>query len=347
MSRQFFLGANSGSGFCSLYGEFCRGKGDRLYLLKAGPGGGKSGFLRTVAAEAEKRGLAVETILCSGDPASLDGVCIPALRVGLVDATAPHVIEPTVFGTDSYYVNLGQFCTVTENESIVKYTEQYKEMYRAAYAYLAAAANIHRAEIPYLIGENEIDRAKARAKSTLKRELGTGKREGKITKRFISCIGCTGSMVLYKTVLELCKRTYALDDRFGLEQVYLAEVQDHCRAHGIAAIVCPSPLCPEELDAVLIPENSLAFIKSSLCCEKPYRHVRLDALVPSETAAFRKPEIKQRESLYAAAMESAYYYLAEAKRYHDLLEKEYKPLVDFERLSEFRDEFVRELFSFR
>ena len=40
---------------------------------------------------AEKKGLEVEYILCSGDPDSLDGVYIPALRLGYADGTAPHL----------------------------------------------------------------------------------------------------------------------------------------------------------------------------------------------------------------------------------------------------------------
>ena len=348
MHTEFFLGANSGSGFYSLYGEFCKDKGDILYLIKAGPGGGKSGFMRHMGLEAERRGFDTEYILCSGDPASLDGVYIPALHLGFADATSPHVIEPAVFGVDSYYVNLGQFCSVSDNELIRQYTGKYKEMYSAAYSYLSAAASVHGCEIPELIGKTEKERAKRRALGTVKRELKGAKSDGKITKRFISCISCAGDIVLNDTVLELCKLIYALDDRFGLEQTYLNEVYAYCRERGIAAVVCPSPLCPDELDAVLVPEKGIAFIRLSMCGEhKPYRHVRLDALIPSERIRARKAEIRQREKLFSSAADAAHFYLSEAKRYHDMLEKEYKPLVDFERLNRFRDEFVRELFSFR
>ena len=88
MDQTFFLAANSGQGFFSLYDGF-PGDGVFLHVVKGGPGTGKSGFLRRIRKAAQERGLDTETILCSGDPDSLDGLCVPALRQAWVDGTAP------------------------------------------------------------------------------------------------------------------------------------------------------------------------------------------------------------------------------------------------------------------
>ena len=66
MNVNCFLGANSAGGFFSLYGGFCSGEGDFLHLIKAGPGGGKSGFMRRVAQAAADHGYDTECVLCSG-----------------------------------------------------------------------------------------------------------------------------------------------------------------------------------------------------------------------------------------------------------------------------------------
>ena len=66
MDQTFFLAANSGQGFFSLYDGF-PGDGVFLHVIKGGPGTGKSGFLRRIREAAQKRGLDTETILCSGD----------------------------------------------------------------------------------------------------------------------------------------------------------------------------------------------------------------------------------------------------------------------------------------
>ena len=69
-TMRWFLGANSAEGFRSLYEDFCRSEGDFLRIIKGGPGCGKSSFMRHIGEAAEKKGLEVEYILCSGDPDS-------------------------------------------------------------------------------------------------------------------------------------------------------------------------------------------------------------------------------------------------------------------------------------
>ena len=91
----FYLGANSPGGFYSLYDELLRPEEARsIYILKGGPGCGKSSLMRRVGAAMEEHGLDVEYIVCSGDPDSLDAVVIPALKTALVDGTAPHGTAP-------------------------------------------------------------------------------------------------------------------------------------------------------------------------------------------------------------------------------------------------------------
>ena len=75
---QFFLGANSGEGFVSLYEHWIdQAAAQAFYVLKGGAGCGKSTLMRRVAQALEDEGYYVEYILCSGDPDSLDGVSIP------------------------------------------------------------------------------------------------------------------------------------------------------------------------------------------------------------------------------------------------------------------------------
>ena len=139
MDQTFFLAANSGQGFASCYDDF-PGGGMFLHIIKGGPGTGKSSFMRCIRDEAAARGFDTETILCSGDPDSLDAVSIPALGLAWVDGTAPHVREPVLFGADSDYVNLGQFCRTPlsgpEQERAAALNAAYKACYREAYALL-------------------------------------------------------------------------------------------------------------------------------------------------------------------------------------------------------------------
>ena len=345
MSVSYFLGANSCQGFYSLYEEFCSAEGDYLHLIKAGPGGGKSGFMRRIAKAAEDRGLEVEYLICSGDPDSLDGIYIPKLHLGYLDATAPHVTEPRYFGFD----NLGRFCSASPDDKIREYAEKYHAMYKRAYAFLAAAGEVKRAEIPELISEKTIDKVKNKARSAFSRELGSCRSlsaGGRMRRRFIRCISCKGELCLSDSVQELCKRIYLLDDRCGLADVYLREIGDIARERCVEVILCPSPLCPELLDAVLLPEYGLGFVSASAAdIKNPWRHVRLDALIPTESMKVHRPELKRAGKLYCALTAEGINWLKKAKEYHDLLEKAYNPHVDFKSLNAFCDSEIGRIFG--
>lgn len=92
---QYFLGANAPDGFYSLYPELIDLERARaVYILKGGPGCGKSTLMRRVGERMEQAGLETEYILCSGDPDSLDGLVLPQLETAIVDGTAPHAAAP-------------------------------------------------------------------------------------------------------------------------------------------------------------------------------------------------------------------------------------------------------------
>ena len=147
MNQTYFLGANCGRGFVSLYAGFPPEEGAFLHILKGGPGTGKSGFMRRIGEAAEARGLDVHYVLCSGDPDSLDGVYLPALNAAWVDGTAPHVVEPRHFGADSDYVNLGEFVRLPmvekDREEVLRLTAEYRALYEEAYEKLRQAKALH------------------------------------------------------------------------------------------------------------------------------------------------------------------------------------------------------------
>ena len=146
--RHYFLGANGPEGFHSLYREFCTpDSGNFLWVIKGGPGCGKSTFMRKIGQAAEDAGLDVEYVLCSSDPASLDGVLIPGWHVGYVDGTAPHVLDVEIPAASGAYLDLGQFY---DNDALrdalpelCALKKEHKALYAEAYRALHEAKTVH------------------------------------------------------------------------------------------------------------------------------------------------------------------------------------------------------------
>lgn len=88
---RYFLGGNTPAGFYSLYHQLSDPERLRaVYIIKGGPGSGKSTLMRRVERHAQAAGLETQQVLCSGDPESLDALILPQLGAALVDGTAPQ-----------------------------------------------------------------------------------------------------------------------------------------------------------------------------------------------------------------------------------------------------------------
>jgi hypothetical protein len=349
---KFFLGANSKDGFYSLYDDFVSPEcGDFLWVIKGGPGSGKSSFMKKIASAAEDNGLEVEYIHCSADPDSLDGIYIPEKKVAYVDGTAPHVQEPKYPGIRDQYLDLGAFYRTDEMAhllpEITELKKKYKALYDRAYASLAAAAAVSIEGYPTIAGEKEHKTVLRRASGAAAREFGkkTGG-AGRLRRRFLSAITCKGRIFLEKTIDSLCDRVYTLDNEYGLADLYLSRIIQEATRRGVDCILCPDPLCPEKMEALLVPDLRLGFVTISSrrgYVGEAYRHIRLDAIIPSERIREVRPRFRSASKLWEELIQEAVNTLSEAKVIHDQMEELYNPYLDFSKLYELADKHIEML----
>lgn len=353
-SIRYFLGANSPNGFYSLYDQLIDpATAEDIFILKGGPGCGKSSLMRKVGKALEDKGLGVEYIECSGDPDSLDAILVPALQTAIVDGTAPHVVEPKYPGAVERYVNLGD-CYDKNALSAIKGELMacmvgYKGCYSRAYRCLTAVAQLGedaRATVSTPAVEAKVAR---RAKGILSREVKkTGREPGHAIQRFLGGITWQGSLCRYATVDAQCKKVYELCDTCGLGHVLLTHLAAGVIAAGYDVVLCPSPLFPERIEHLLVPELSLAFVTSNTAhaYEKPpYRRIRLDAMADPELLRRNRARLRFGRKVAAALMDETVDALKEAKLMHDELEKLYNPHVDFARVYATAESIVDELLA--
>ncbi|MBE3581342.1 MAG: ATPase [Thermoanaerobacteraceae bacterium] len=93
--RKVFPGGNTCYGFYSFYDYIIEPDATRIFVVKGGPGVGKSTFMRKIGETMLARGFDVEFHCCSSDNNSLDAVVIPGIKVALIDGTAPHRVVST------------------------------------------------------------------------------------------------------------------------------------------------------------------------------------------------------------------------------------------------------------
>ncbi len=106
-----FASANGYKGFRSYYDQILHNDSfSHVYVLKGGPGTGKSTLMKTLEDRYGRLGIKTERILCSSDPDSLDGVILVSdkTKIAILDGTAPHQRDAQLPGAKDCLINLAQ-----------------------------------------------------------------------------------------------------------------------------------------------------------------------------------------------------------------------------------------------
>ena len=259
MDKKFFPACNSGIGFKSYFNDIFKNL-NRLYIIKGGPGTGKSKLMRDIANEAKNKEYDVEYYYCSSDPESLDGIIIRDIGIGMLDGTAPHTHDPKLPGAYDEIVNLGDFWSADklarERPMIDELTNRKADLYSQAYHNLSIISLIDR-EISELI-EPAVDMDKLKgAASRLVKSFNTGSGTALYPRLLIS-IGMNG-VVSFNTFYELADKHYILHDRYGIAGLFFNEVLKTSESKCQPAYISYSPFDLYSADALYFPEMSMSF----------------------------------------------------------------------------------------
>lgn len=355
-SSSFFLGASTPSGFYSLFSElYSPEDGWRLYIIKGGPGTGKSTLMKKVAAECEKRGHYCERIHCSSDPSSLDGVIIPSLKISIADGTSPHVLEPRFPGVSEKIIDLGAFrddnMLYKHREKIIGLTKENSEQHKKCITFMAAARGAYNDTASVAVSALKIARVHKFAEKLGEAKLRAGSSaESIMKKRFLSALTPEGLVLFRDSFSQLCENKIVLSDTFGCASSVIIKVLALKASQlGISGIICYCPMSPEHKPEHLIfPELSLGFYTANRHHPDDFgKTLNIDCrrLYDNDILSRHKNRIAFNNRSSDELLSEAVNKLSSAKHIHDELEKYYIDAMDFEKMQEFSENLINEIFN--
>ena len=354
-SVSFFMGANTPAGFHSLFdGLYDAGDGWRAYVIKGGPGTGKSTLMKKIAAEADARGFYCERIHCSSDPGSLDAVILPGLKIAVADGTPPHVIEPRYPGVCERIVDLGAYrddVLLRENAAeIIAKTDLNSAEHRKCVGFLSAAKSVSDDANRFVCASLRLDKLKKFAAKLAQNSFGAvSDRPGRENRRFLSALTPEGGVIFGESFNALCEKHTVLEDEHGIAASLLLNIlKDAALERGHDCIVCLCPFDPLRIEHLLIPSLSAGYFTSNAW--HTYGGVP-DVAV--DCARFSDPDVLKRHKNRIAfdrraaqeMLDEAVGKLSNAKKIHDGLEQFYVSAMDFDRLNEAGERLIEEIFS--
>lgn len=352
----FFAGANTPNGFVSLFDGLYDAYGDwNVYIIKGGPGTGKSSLMKKVAAGIEREGVFVEHLNCSSDPSSLDAIRIPELHACLLDGTPPHVMEPKFPGAVEELLNLGEFWDaerIRKQAGAIRETSALnQEMHRRSSRFLSAAGTLLEENKRLISQSVDVDKIRNYAARFAAREFG--KSSGSIGtehRRYLSGITPDGNIVKYSTLPLLCERIIALDDPYGCVSRYLVRlIRSYALASGLDVISCLCPMSAnQDIEHLLIPQLGLALFTENTSHALPFEPSRrIHARRFMDMAAIDEHRCRLKFNRRAAAqlMDESISLLKNAREIHDRLEKFYIPAMDFEQVDALAQDLIERLLA--
>lgn len=354
---KFFLGANSSDGFYSLFdGVYDPEDGWRGYIIKGGPGTGKSALMRKVGTALEDAGKLPVWIYCSSDSDSLDALILPELKFFMLDGTSPHCVDPKYPGAVENILNMGE-CWNKEKlrertEEIIRFSGACSALHAQSDRFLSAAGMI-RSDV-YRIVSRLVDTlrlesyAKRLALSKLKnKKIGV---EGREYKAFLSGITPKGVVFFGDTVKALCDNVYVIEDNYGpVSDLFLNILRQYAVRAGYDVVSCDCPLfAGNKTEHLLIPELGTAFLTSNRFNKIDIaadRRINAMRFIDAEELKLFKTRLRFNKKASQELLNEAVALQAAAKRTHDSLESCYISAMNFKKVDQTANSVIKELLS--
>ena len=309
--RKFFPAANTPYGFFSRFDSIYNEKEDKKVIyIKGGSGTGKSTLMKKLIEDATKSGIEVEQFLCSSDPDSLDGVRFISTKTAIVDATSPHVQDPSMPGISGEIYNIADFwddsLLTSHKEEIIFLANEKKNCFNMCYRYLKSAQALY----PAWNTSSQAEQFDFEKRIKI----------GKTRYLFASGITPKGNINLLDKIL-IGKIT-------GIEEspdssAFLKEISQKANNAGYDTELYFCPMFPtEKAEHLVIPDLKLSF--TTLNDFHSFKNC--DEIIYPNKKSEINPYIKE---LISAACDC----LTQAKTYHVQIEQIYISAMDFNKMN--------------
>ena len=345
-SGELFAASNSAYGFKSYYERiFERERLSHLYIIKGGPGTGKSSFMRKIAEHFESRGVAVEYYKCSFDPDSIDGI-VTDTGIAFIDGTSPHPAECEISGARDELLDLGAFwdplALGERYDEISELSRGKRKAYESAYGYLAACGEIMKIEKASILSAIRQDKMLAAVSRLIPREeRGVG---FEIIPSLTDAFGMYGR-VSFDTYERHADTVYEIKDLFSSGSFFLSALIERAGQCEIPVRVSYDPLMPEYPNAVFLSGSNAAFVlrEPTESASDGAKSINMERFLEKSVYDLQKARRKQNKRILGELTSLAQEELVRAGRYHMALEKIYVASMDFSAKEAFTESFCKML----
>ncbi len=353
MEKKVFPGGNTGLGFFSYYQYIIPPeRAARIIILKGGPGVGKSSFMRQILSKMQDHRYDAELHYCSSDVDSLDAIVFPQIGVALMDGTAPHIVDPKLPGAVDEILHLGDYWNEAglrkDREQITALTHSITGFFHSAYRYLAAAKTVHdnwESMVTSAQNFGWVNQVTNGLVSALLNGKKTAAAPGYQRHLFGAAFTPGGPTEHFDSLLDPIEKKVVVKGAPGSgKSTMLSKIAQQAAERGLDVEYYHSPLDPERVDHIIIPELHTAVATSneifSYEASDVLQVINLDDGLDREKMNRFIGEVEEDKLHFFRLLNRAIGYIVQAKREHDRLEEMYVPNMDFAAVDQVREKVL-------
>lgn len=353
--KNYYPGGNTPEGFYSFYKYLAYGA-DNIYIIKGGPGTGKSTFMKNVGTIAVEQGYDIELHWCSSDNDSVDGLVIPKKKIAFLDGTAPHTVAPIYPGAVDQILNFGRFWDKTKlmksSKDIINLTKEISDHFKEVYKTLNKTKKIYDLQKKYqkeIIDNNRLISQSKKYITKIIPEDIRKKKDGSRRDLFGTAITPGGVNSFLAEISKSYENRYIILGNIGSGSGDLINLLG-TRAYnfGYYVIYLHSTFEPSTINGIIIPEMKLSVVNGSFPKTIPYNSENIEIIDLSENFIENKYNNYSAESyslkqIFNENIARAVEQLKKAKLTHDKLEEYYIASMDFERLNNLTADLIKKI----
>lgn len=356
--RHVFPGGNTRYGFYSFYKYMVGPQVQRKYILKGGPGVGKSVFIKKMGEHFYAKGVDVEWHWCSSDSHSLDGVVLGQQQICFLDGTSPHTVDPIYPGAVDEIINLGDFWDrdqlIAHRTEILDLTRFISSCFQKAYMRLKETGCAYEEWKSYY-REARDDKAIQRNIAALGEDFLQGTVSSSYLPRhlFPGAITPDGLVNKIDCILEKDHEIFAVrgSPGSGIKELF-QYVYNLIEVHSVYGEVFHNPFDPHEIDLIILPDSKSALIDVSpvffhygdqIPGKKYRRQLDFDQFIYQPLLDPWSKSVAAAHERVDTGLKDAVLFIQMAKTYHDELEQYYLTAMDFAAIEQLRQKLAGEI----
>lgn len=267
-AKRYYASGNTSKGAVSLLSSSLQGV-KHVYVIQGGIKAARSEQIEKLGHMAAERGWEVWELHSPSVPGMLDGLIVPSLQIGVIDAESANAADEVQEGTRMEIIDLNAAMDLKlleqHQEELERLAEHIRQLYKEAYAGFAEALRVHDDWEAVYIESMDFDAANEFGDSFVDR-LFAGRRqerESRSIHRFLGAATPEGARDFVPNLTEGLKR-YLIKGRAGSgKSTLLKKLAKAAAERGFDIEIYHCGFDPDSLDMVIVREIGVAVFDST------------------------------------------------------------------------------------